>query len=90
MNNLKKYQRFACTAVLLLVAVAVCLLAGAIWGRWENHVYLPTYFTKIDDQYFIVDAGHYRILYSDDVKKADLPLEDVGHRFLQPAFAGRA
>ena len=45
---------------------------------------------KIDDQYFIVDAGHYRILYSDDVKKADLPLEDVGHRFLQPAFAGRA
>lgn len=68
MNNLKKYQRFACTAVLLIVAVAVCLLAGAIWSRWENHIYLPTYFTKIDDQYFIVDAGHYRVLYSDDVK----------------------
>lgn len=33
MNNLKKYQRFACIAVLLLVAVAVCLLAGAIWSR---------------------------------------------------------
>lgn len=49
MNNLKKYQRFACTAVLLLVAVAVCLLAGAIWSRWENHIYLPTYFTKIND-----------------------------------------
>lgn len=84
MNNLKKYQRFACTAVLLLVAVAVCLLAGAIWSRWENHIYLPTYFTKIDDQYFIVDAGHYRVLYSDDVKKPIFRWKTLDTDFYNP------
>ena len=84
MNSLKKYQRFVCTAVLLLVAVAVCLLAGAIWSRWENHIYLPTYFTKIDDQYFIVDAGHYRVLYSDDVKKPIFRWKTLDTDFYNP------
>ena len=57
----EKYQRFACTAVLLL-GCGSSLPAGR--GRYGAggktiSICLP-YFTKIDDQYFIVDAGHYR------------------------------
>lgn len=39
--------------------------------RWEERLYTPTFITKIDEYYFIVDCWQHRIIYS---KKVDLPI----------------
>lgn len=37
---------------------------------WEERLYSPTHVTKIEEKYFIVDAWHHRIIYSDDINLA--------------------
>ncbi|ORC86367.1 ABC transporter related protein [Trypanosoma theileri] len=34
---------------------------------WENRLYAPTYITKIDNIYIIVDCWHHRVLYSENI-----------------------
>lgn len=36
---------------------------------YRKYLYTPTYITKIDDLYFIVDCWHHRIVYSHDLKQ---------------------
>ena len=36
---------------------------------YRKYLYTPTYITKIDDLYFIVDCWHHRIIYSHDLKQ---------------------
>lgn len=36
---------------------------------YRKYLYTPTYITKIDDLYFIVDCWHHRIIYSHDLEQ---------------------
>ncbi|MEC1639156.1 hypothetical protein P9E76_11895 [Schinkia azotoformans] len=44
-----------------------------IESTWQGRLYTPTYLTKIDNNYFIVDCWHHRVIFSD---KVSLPIEE--------------
>lgn len=37
-------------------------------GSWRNSLYTPTMIQKIDNNYFIVDCWHHRIIYNDNLR----------------------
>ena len=52
------------------------LILAPLDDSWHDRLYSPTYLTKLDGTYFLVDCWHNRVLYN-DVLDADIEAWDV-------------